>query len=183
MISRLTAVVVLLALFSTTSFAGDHKRGDRGISSLQIRLNQVEQAAVEHSRDTLTVTTALYCKLQSDGETAEARGVQRQLEEILKTDLRLTVAMIERFELEIALASSDTGSPEIERPGDGLSLRDDRLSLRNARQLLRVKQRLASNFLKSISFAARYRTLTDFVGILNSQLRMSRIELADEFQE
>jgi len=71
----------------------------------------------------------------------------------------------------------------VARCDDRADLREDVSDLNQAKQLLSVKERLASTLKQSTAFSNKYRLLGDYLEVLRRELGITRVELAEDVKE
>lgn len=111
---------------------------------------------------------------------------QQKIKEILQADITASWDRIGESEVEVfksAEESKATSGNGAARSDDRVDLRNDIKDLKQAKMIVKTKERLYSSIEKSKAFSNKYRLLGDYTDVLKKQLGLSRIELAEDRAE
>ena len=120
------------------------------------------------------------------GNTGLCREKEIEILDILDEDINATKARIEKYRQEVnrsGFESRRAHYSKVQKIDDRRDFRDDKSDLKTAQNLYKVKKRLYLSLKKTSSFSNKYRLLGDYVSILNREMGLKKLELAEDYQE
>lgn len=181
---HLISFIVALA-FAVGAAAGEsyfEKKQDKK----EIRQDKGVLGATSAVLDRLTRSIDLWVEANLKGDGKNIHKYETAIFEQIRADIASSRRLVERYEAEVRRSTSEYNRPHDTRAGhrdDRADLRDDVKDLHQARQLLRVKERLASSLHRTTAFSNKYRLLGDYKEVLRRELGMARVELAEDVNE
>lgn len=184
MLTRSILVTFLLVLTAAAATAGP--LADKAADKPEIKADQQFIKHTQKSLDELNRAIDLWHDANLKGGEKKIAVAQEKIQVILRADITASWDRIGDSELEVFKNAEDfkaISETRAARPDDRVDLRDDIKELKQAKMIVKTKERLYSSIEKSTAFSNKYRLLGDYADLLKEQLGISRIELAEDKAE
>jgi len=180
----LISFIIMFALTAGVAVAGNYfeKRQDRK----EIRQDKKELGATSATYTKLSSNIDRWVEANLKGNDKKAQNYEEVILELIGADITSTRRMIEQHKAEVLRSTREYNSlhnTRVARCDDRADLREDVSDLNQAKQLLSVKERLASTLKQSTAFSNKYRLLGDYLEVLRRELGITRVELAEDVKE
>ncbi|UCE24059.1 MAG: hypothetical protein JSU74_12295 [Candidatus Zixiibacteriota bacterium] len=161
-------LIVLLAVLGSSVTAESPKQ--QAAEKKEVIQSKKELEATKHSLDQLSSLVDRWHEANLDGNEKNIRRYEQAIINLLIKDINATFRWVDRVEHEKGRARVQA------RVGDERDLAGTRI-------ILSKKQVLLHKLKKSDCFSFRYRLLSDYRDLLRRELKMNRIELAENVKD
>ena len=175
---RLSLALLLVCLLSAgMSWAGD----DKAQAKKEIRQDKREIAQTRLVLDEFKQAIDRWHMANLEGDPDKIERHQNKLFGLIRADIKKSHVGVQKRELEAGRSAGDLEGRNIRE--ERHDLRVDLANLKVARQLVMAKEKLFFAVKRSKSFSNRYRLLNDYVELLQRELGVVRMELAEDIAE
>jgi hypothetical protein len=116
-----------------------------------------------------------------EGDPGKIERHQSKLFGLIRADIKQSHTFVQRREMEASQSAGDLQNRNKRK--EHQDLRVDLANLKTARQLVMAKEKLFFALKRSDTFSNKYRLLNDYVELLQRELGVVRMELAEDRQE
>lgn len=181
MLTRSILVTLLLVLPAAGATAGSTP--EKAADKQEIKQDHQFLKHIRKTLDELDRAIDLWHDANLKGGDKKIALAHEKIQQILQADITTSWDRIGESEIEVFKSAEEFKSTPSTGNGhkDGrVDLRGDIKNLKQAKIVLRTKERLYSSIEKSSAFSNKYRLLGDYTDVLKKQLGLSRIELAED---
>lgn len=181
MLTRSILVTLLLVLPAAGATAGSTP--EKAADQQEIKQDHQFLKHTRKTLDELNRAIDLWHDANLKGGDKKIVLAHEKIQQILKADITTSWDRIGESEIEVFKSAEEfksTPSTGNAHKDGRVDLRGDIKNLKQAKIVLRTKERLYSSIEKSSAFSNKYRLLGDYTDVLKKQLGLSRIELAED---
>jgi len=182
--AMLFVILTVSAFGAGTVWGGrfQEKKQDRQ----EIRNDKREQRTTKATFVQLSKTVDRWVEANLKGDDKRVKRYEQAILNQIRDDIVSSQRLVDRYDAEIRRSAKEcqgTHSSQADRHDNRADLRDDVKDLYRARQLLKIKERLASTLSRTATFSNKYRLLGDYLETLRRELGMVRVELVEDVNE
>jgi len=179
------SVIITAMLFFSVVYAGNGKY-EKKQDIKEIHQDKKDIGNSKATLEKLKQKIDIWHEANLCGNSRLCREKEIEIFDILKNDINTTQDRIERYRQKINRSGFESGKAhysKIQKIDDRRDFRDDKSDLKTAQNLYKVKKRLYQSLHKTSSFSNKYRLLGDYVSIINREMGLKKLELAEDYQE
>ncbi len=155
--------------------------GDKAPAQKEIRQDKQEITQAKQALDEFKECIDQWHMANLEGAPDKIERHQSKLFGIIRVDIKQSHIFVQRREREAGASASDL--QETSNRNQQQDLRVDLANLKIARQLVMAKEKLFFALKRSKTFSNKYRLLNDYVELLQRELGVVRVELAEDVRE